>query len=58
MKSNVKIYTKPRVIVITVCAECSDIGIGSGNTTPEDCDTNVSTFEEDDNIRPKSVWDN
>ncbi len=43
--------------MITVHAECSGIGIGSGNTTPEDCESNASVFEEDRTIRPQSVWD-
>lgn len=57
MKSRGRLYTKPRVRMVTAYAECSGIGIGSGDTSPEDCETNNSVFEEDEATKPKSVWD-
>lgn len=44
--------------MVTAYAECSGIGIGSGDTSPEDCETNNYVFEEDEATKPKSVWDN
>lgn len=57
MRTGERLYKEPRVRMITIHAECSGIGIGSGNTTPEDCESNASVFEEDRTIRPQSVWD-
>ena len=54
-----KNYVTPHIRVMNIYAECSGIGIGSGDTSPEECDTNDFLFEEEQSptIRP-SVWDN
>lgn len=54
-----KSYVKPHIRVVNFWAECSGIGIGSGDTSPEECDSNISNFEEQTsfNTNSNSVWD-
>lgn len=52
-------YVVPVVRIKSVNVECAGIGIGSGNTTPEDCDSNDFSFNEESYpISKTSVWDN
>lgn len=55
-----KNYVAPSVKVVRVYAECAGINIGSGNTTPEECDANENIFEEEQPSFKKntSIWDN
>ena len=53
-----KTYVSPFIKVVKFYAECAGINIGSGNTTPEDCETNENCFEEEQtHFRNFSVWD-
>lgn len=54
-----KKYDAPIIVVCDTSLQPFMIPIGSGETTPEDSDTNISFFEEEeDDARPTvNVWD-
>lgn len=60
MKKSKKHYQTPMTEVSELYPEKFMIEIGSGNTSPEESDTNASFFDQDDDyaeIRSRSLWD-
>ena len=54
-----KTYECPETVVIKTTSQSLMINIGSGETTPEESDTNASFFEDDEEYGGHSVnvWD-